>query len=212
MTITQLVDMAEVIHDREGYDLGASSSRDYRNAFWARVIGCAYWGHPVYNLTPDRQWHLKQADAGRPQTDDVATSMPSRDHWDCIPGAGANGYSFSATFHGPLPASQIVYAPPKPDQSGVSDPEPPTGPLPPPHVCPPVPPSFPYPDENTVGKSFQQRVKQAYTDAGRLFPDPNDQDAFRHFQRFGYSSHEMPEADAADKHIAELRSQLGLTP
>ena len=208
MTITQLVDMAEHIHDVEGYNLGASSSRDYRNAFWARVIGCAYWGHPVYNPTPDRQWHLKKADEGRPQTDDVATSIPSRDHWDCIPGAGANGYSFSATSHGPLPASQLVYPPPMPDQSGVEEPEPE-----PPHVCPPcppVPPTFPYPDENTHGKSFQQRVKQAYTDAHRPFPDPNDQDAFRHFMRYGYSCHEMPEPDAANKHIAELRAQLGV--
>lgn len=74
---------------------------------------------------------------------------------------------------------------------------------------PPIP-SYPYPDENTAGKDFQRRVKQAYTDAGRLFPDPNDQDAFRHFMRFGYSSHEMPEQKAADKHIAELRKDLGL--
>ena len=84
----------------------------------------------------------------------------------------------------------------------------------PPHVCPPcppVPPTFPYPDENTHGKSFQQRVKQAYTDAGRLFPDPNDQDAFRHFMRYGYSARSMPESEAADKHIAELRAQLGLS-
>lgn len=75
---------------------------------------------------------------------------------------------------------------------------------------PPSSPSYPYPDENTAGKDFQRRVKQAYTDAGRLFPDPNDQDAFRHFMRFGYSSHEMPEQKAADKHIAELRKDLGL--
>jgi hypothetical protein len=75
---------------------------------------------------------------------------------------------------------------------------------------PVVPPSYPYPDENTAGKDFQRRVKQAYTDAGRAFPDPNDQDAFRHFQRFGYSSHEMPEQQAADKHIAELRKDLGV--
>ena len=77
---------------------------------------------------------------------------------------------------------------------------------------PPQPPaqSFPYPDENTQGKAFQARVKQAYTDANRPFPDPNDQDAFRHFMRYGYSSHEMPEPKAADKHVAELRAQLGV--
>lgn len=78
------------------------------------------------------------------------------------------------------------------------------------HACPPAPPTFGYPDENTVGKAFQIRVKQAYTDAGRAFPDPHDQDAFRHFQRFGYSAHEMSAEHAADKHIAELRAQLGV--
>lgn len=78
------------------------------------------------------------------------------------------------------------------------------------HTCPPVPPSFPYPDENTQGKAFQARVKQAYTDANRPFPDPNDQDAFRHFMRYGYSARTMPEPQAADKHIAELRAQLGV--
>jgi hypothetical protein len=77
-------------------------------------------------------------------------------------------------------------------------------------VCPPVPPSFGYPDENTTGKAFQVRVKQAYTDANRPFPDPNDQDAFRHFMRYGHSSAKMPEPEAANKHIAELRAQLGV--
>lgn len=74
----------------------------------------------------------------------------------------------------------------------------------------PQPPSFPYPDENTVGKAFQARVKQAYNDAGRAFPDPNDQDAFRHFMRFGFSARGMEAQAAADKHIAELRKDLGL--
>lgn len=80
---------------------------------------------------------------------------------------------------------------------------------PPPRPQPPAP-SFPYPDENTTVKAFQARVKQAYTDAGRAFPDPNDQDAFRHFTRYGFSCHEMAEPVAADKHIAELRRDLGL--
>lgn len=75
----------------------------------------------------------------------------------------------------------------------------------------PCVPAFGYPDENTAGKAFQARVKQAYTDAGRAFPDPNDQDAFRHFIRFGYSAHEMPAEQAADKHLKELRQQLGVS-
>lgn len=80
----------------------------------------------------------------------------------------------------------------------------------PPTPIPPSAPSFPYPDENTAGKAFQERVRTAYSNAGRAFPDPNDSDAFRHFIRYGYSSHEMPEPEAAEKHIKELRAQLGV--
>jgi len=74
----------------------------------------------------------------------------------------------------------------------------------------PPPDSFPYPDENTLGKAFQARIKKAYTDAGRTYPDPNDHDAFRHFVRYGYSAHEMAEPIAATKHVDELRAQLGV--
>jgi hypothetical protein len=75
---------------------------------------------------------------------------------------------------------------------------------------PPVPVLYPYPDENTTGRAFHARVKQVYADANRLFPDPNDADAFRHFMRYGYSARTMPEPEAADRHIAELRQQLGV--
>ena len=119
MNINQLVAMAQRIHDLEGYKLGSSSTREYRNAFWARVIGCAYWGHSIYNANPDTQWHLKNAGGGRPQTDDVATSMPSRAYWDCIAGVGADGYRFTPTGHAePLSLEQEVYPPPKPADSG----------------------------------------------------------------------------------------------
>lgn len=97
----------------------------------------------------------------------------------------------------PLTPTELTYLRPN------GAPEPPTP------VTPPAP-SFGYPDENTVGKAFQERVRKCYSDAGRAFPDPNDLDAFRHFQRFGYSSHEMDAQQAADKHIAELRRDLGL--
>jgi len=77
-----------------------------------------------------------------------------------------------------------------------------------PLTAPPPGPAFPYPDENSSGKAFLARIKQAYTDAGRPFPDPTDHDSFKHFVRYGYSAHEMPELKAADKHVAELRAQL----
>ncbi len=85
-------------------------------------------------------------------------------------------------------------------------------PIPPPHVCPPAPPTFPYPDENTSVRAFQDRVKKAYNDAGRPFPDPNDSDAFRRFTRYGYDCRSNPESEMADKHIRELRAELGVPP
>ena len=69
---------------------------------------------------------------------------------------------------------------------------------------------YPYPDEPTTGKAYQDRVAAAYEEAGRAFPDPEDEDAFRHFMRYGYSCRYMPEPEAADKHIGELRTELGL--
>lgn len=74
----------------------------------------------------------------------------------------------------------------------------------------PAPVEFGYPDENTEGKAFQDRLERAYVEAARAFPDPNDRDAFRHFMRFGYSSRQLGAKAAADKHISELRSDLGI--
>lgn len=136
MTITQLVEMAERIHDAEGHNLGANSTRETRNAFWMRVVGCAHWGHPVYNPTPDPRWHVKDGGGGRPMSDDVAVLMPSREAWDCIPGAGANGYRFEADHIGVLPAVQNVYPPTRPSGGSGSIP---TKPQPPAPVLPPYP-------------------------------------------------------------------------
>lgn len=83
------------------------------------------------------------------------------------------------------------------------------------HAPDPPPPSsssFPYPDEATAGSKFKDRVKAAYQAVGRTFPDPFDADAYFHFSRYGFSCHEMPETEAAAKHIAELRSALGAPP
>jgi hypothetical protein len=67
---------------------------------------------------------------------------------------------------------------------------------------------YPYPDEATTVKAYQKRVHDEYVAVGRTFPDPNDADAFRHFTRYGYSCRTMPEPQAADKHIRELRAEL----
>ena len=120
----RVAQIAKTVHDAEGWKLGAASTRDTRNEFWARVIGIVHHGHPVYNPTPDPSWCLKDGGGGRPQTDDVATQCASRLFWDCIGGVGADGYEnkFSCSGHGSerLPAVQNVYAPPKPAGGGVS--------------------------------------------------------------------------------------------
>ncbi len=80
----------------------------------------------------------------------------------------------------------------------------------PPQPIPPPVTLYPYPDEGTAVLAFQNDVKKAYNDAGRIFPDPNDSDAYRHFVRYGYSCKTMPEPDARAKHVSELRAQLGV--
>lgn len=199
MTIDDLVDMAERIHDAENWDLGGSSTRDTRNAFWARVIGCAYHGHATYNATPDRQWHLKKASADRPQTDDVATSLPTRNHWDCIPGAGADGYRFEATFHGPLPTDQIVYAPPKPDGAG-------------PTPEPPQPPSGqPYPSEPEWWRPvFDAEAAKRYARVGRPYPDGPDSLTWSTRTAFDIGKG-LTKEDALAKHMKALEQELGLS-
>lgn len=71
---------------------------------------------------------------------------------------------------------------------------------------------FPYPDERTTIKAYQDRVRAEYEAVGRTFPDPNDSDAFRWFSRYGYSCRSMPEPQAAEKHMRELRAELNPPP
>lgn len=124
MDINQFVELAERVHNAERMNFGSSSTRESRNRDWARIVGIAHHGHPSYNPTPDPQWHLKNGGGGRPQSDDVVVSLPSRKFWDCIPSAGADGYRFQASGHGDeaLPSVQEVYAPPVPDGGGAVQP------------------------------------------------------------------------------------------
>ena len=189
MNIEELVDMAEWIHNDEGYNLGASSTRDERNAFWMRVVGCAYWGHPVYNAVPDTQWHVKDGGGGRPQSDDVAVSMPSRESWDCIPGAGSDTYRFEADAIGVLPADQHVYAPDPPDQD-----------------APELEALPPYPGDAAFDE-IGMILWADYAEAGRV-PDAQ---VGRWFGRTTYDYLAGMTLDASiDKHRAEWRTALGL--
>jgi len=119
MDINGVVAIAQRVHDAERMNFSGSSTREERNANFARIVGIVHHGHPVYCPTPDPQWHLKNGGNGRPQSDDVTVSMPSRTFWDCIPDAGTDRYRFEAQGHGEfLPAEQNVYAPPVPAGGG----------------------------------------------------------------------------------------------
>jgi len=189
MNIEELVEMAAWIHDDEGYDLGASSTRDYRNAFWSRVIGVCYWGHPVYNPIPDPQWHLKDGGGGRPQSDDVAVSMPLREAYDCITGSGSDHYRFEAVAIGVLPADQHVYPPERPAQDTPAFDAPAT-----------------YPGDVTFDV-VGQTLWDDYAEAGRV-PDAQ---VGRWFGRTLYDYLTgMTMADSIAKHRGEWRTALGL--
>lgn len=155
MTIDDIIAIAQRVHDAERMHFGASSTRQQRNEHWARIIGIVHHGHPAYNPTPDARWCLKDpdGDGARPQSDDVVVFAPTREFWDCIPGAGADGYRFQATYEGPLPMEQFVYAPPRPADSGVVLP-PPTPEPPPPAAC-----GFqPSPDVRPDLQALQSRI------------------------------------------------------
>jgi hypothetical protein len=135
MDISAVVRLAKRVHDSEGVNLGASSTREQRNAFWLRAIGIVHHGHPVYNGTPDPRWVCKSAGGGRPQSDDVTVNTATGTMYDCIPGAGADGYSFNEHPHGePFPAGQELITPPVPAGGGGVP-----GPVDPPPVDPPSP-------------------------------------------------------------------------
>ena len=122
MTIDDIIGLAQRVHDRERMNFGSTSTRDSRNRDWARIVGLVHHGSTEYGVAPDPRWHIKDGGNGRPQSDDVIVLMPSRDFWDCIPGAGADGYSFQANFDGKLPPEQNVYPPPVPKEGAVTAP------------------------------------------------------------------------------------------
>ncbi len=102
------------IHNTLRIDLGSSSSRQFRVDFLNAAVAAIHFGHPRFNAAgPDSGWCVKDAGGGRPQSDDVIVRCQSRDAWDLIAGAGANGYSWHNDYLGILPGSQNVYPPPQ---------------------------------------------------------------------------------------------------
>jgi hypothetical protein len=170
MEIDQIVEIAKRVHDAERYDLGRSSTREYRNKFWNRVMGIVHHGHPVYNPNgADRRWHIKNAGGGRPQSDDGAVLMPERVVYDCILGVGADGYSFHVGHPERVGPEQNVYPPDIPDGGGTSEPSKPqptpVKPCPDPSAHQPKPPK-PYPGDHTF-LLLGAQLERDYLEAGQ---------------------------------------------
>lgn len=110
--IAEAFNMIVRIHDGGRFNLGRSSSRDYRVNFIFGAVAAIAYGHARWNPTgPDSNWCVKDAGGGRPPSDDVIVKCRSRDAWDLISGAGADGYSFHRDYLGILPSVQNVYEP-----------------------------------------------------------------------------------------------------
>jgi hypothetical protein len=101
------------IHNDFRYNLGSGSSREQRVDFLWTAVAVIHYGHPTLNPAGgDPNWCVKDAGGGRPPSDDVLVRCNTRDAWDLIGGAGANGYSFHQDYLGRLGGEQNVYPPP----------------------------------------------------------------------------------------------------
>ena len=100
-------------HDTIGADLGSRSTRDSRVAFFFSAMAIVHYGHPTFNPAGgDPLWCVKDGGSGRPPSDDVMVRCDSRDFWDTILSAGADGYHWHLAYEGRLPGNQNVYPPP----------------------------------------------------------------------------------------------------
>lgn len=114
ISVNEALQIIKSVHDAERWNLGASSTRDQRIAFWQRAVATIHYGHSRYNQKgPDSNWCIKDAGGGRPISDDVIVRCNTRDAYDLIGGAGGNGYSWHVDPIGTLPSVQNVYPPPR---------------------------------------------------------------------------------------------------
>ena len=101
------------VHNRLGYDLGSRSTREDRVAWLWAGVAAIHYGHPAFNPAGgDPDWCVKDAGGGRPPSDDVLVSCSTREAWDLVGGAGADGYRFHLDFIGRLGGEQNIYPPP----------------------------------------------------------------------------------------------------
>lgn len=100
------------IHDQGRVNLGSRSSRNFRVNFLFGAVAAIHYGHSRWNPQgPDSDWCVKDAGGGRPPSDDVLVRCSTREAWDLIVSAGADGYSWHQDFLGILPRVQNVYPP-----------------------------------------------------------------------------------------------------
>lgn len=100
------------VHDEGRFNLGGSSTRDYRINFLWGAVAAVHYGHPRWNPQgPDSNWCVKDAGGGRPPSDDVIVRCNTREAWDLLSSAGANGYGWHQDYLGVLPSIQNVYSP-----------------------------------------------------------------------------------------------------
>jgi hypothetical protein len=117
------------VHNGERWNLGSGSSRQSRVDFLWRAVGIIHFGHPTFNPQGgDPDWCVKDAGGGRPPSDDVLVRCSTREAWDLIGGAGANGYRFHEDYLGRLGSEQNVYPPPVPAGAGAGLPPDPNRP------------------------------------------------------------------------------------
>jgi hypothetical protein len=113
ISFNEAFDMIVRYHDLTRANLGAGSSRESRVDFLWAAVAIIHYGHPTLNPSGgDRNWCVKDAGGGRPPSDDVIVRCNTRDAWDLISGAGANGYRFDWHSVGVLGREQNVYPPP----------------------------------------------------------------------------------------------------
>jgi hypothetical protein len=114
ISVQEAQQIIKSVHDAERWDLGSSSTRESRIAFIQRAVAVVHYGHSRFNPRgPDSNWCIKDAGGGRPISDDVIVRCNSRDAYDLIGGAGANGYSWHIDPIGTLPSVQNVFPPPR---------------------------------------------------------------------------------------------------
>lgn len=114
ISVQEAQQIIKSVHDAERWDLGSSSTRESRIAFIQRAVAAVHYGHGRFNPRgPDSNWCIKDAGQGRPISDDVIVRCNSRDAYDLIGGAGANGYSWHIDSIGTLPSVQNVFPPPR---------------------------------------------------------------------------------------------------